>query len=235
MRSSPRKLSSETDLYTAAINGLARRAYSVHEMRVYLERRVQNKDDVKPILDRLKQNSYLDDERYARQFVRMHAEIRKQGPFRIARDLRARGVPDRHIEKALAERATESSDDTLVRAHLTRRLKSLRGPLDERRKASLYRSLLRAGFSSEVIRRELRSVAKVSVDDLPEVSTDEISGTGRLEVSLRPQGTACRAPTSAARLNEFDRFLCPGGIFCRLKTKPRQLRQGFLLRGDLLA
>ena len=33
MRSSPRKLSTETDLYTAAINSLARRAYSVYEMR----------------------------------------------------------------------------------------------------------------------------------------------------------------------------------------------------------
>ena len=99
------------------------------------------------ILDRLKQNNYLDDARYARQFVRLRSEFAKQGAFRIARDLRARGVPDRHIEAALAERSAESDDSALVRAHLARRLKSLRGPLDERRKASLYRSLLRAGFS----------------------------------------------------------------------------------------
>ena len=55
MRSSPRKLSTETDLYTAAINGLARRAYSVYEMRTYLERRAEDKDVVKGVLDRLKQ------------------------------------------------------------------------------------------------------------------------------------------------------------------------------------
>ena len=173
MRSSPRKLSTETDLYTAAINGLARRAYSVHEMRVYLERRAQDKEAVKPILEKLKQNNYLDDARYARQFVRLRSDVRKQGAFRIARDLRARGVPDRHIEAALAERSGESDDNSLVRAHLARRLKSLRGPLDERRKASLYRSLLRAGFSAEIIRRELRSMTNVSVDDLPEGSPEE--------------------------------------------------------------
>src|SRR5579872_5153573 len=135
MRSSPRKLSTEIDLYTAAINGLARRAYSVHEMRVYLERRAEDKNAVGAILDRLKQSSYLDDARYARQFVRLHSEIRKQGSFRIARDLRARGVPDRHIEAALAERAAESDEGALVRAQLARKLKSLRTPMDDRRKA----------------------------------------------------------------------------------------------------
>ena len=137
-------------------------------MRLYLERRAEDKDTVRPILERLKQNSYLDDARYARQFVRRRSEIRKQGAFRIARDLRARGVPDRHIEAAIAERAAESDDGELARELIKRRLKSLRGPLDERRKASLCRSLLRAGFSSDIIRRELRNTAKVALNDLPE-------------------------------------------------------------------
>ncbi len=176
MRSTPRKfgrkLGTEGELYTAAINGLARRAYSVYEMRTYLERRAQDKEVVKPILDQLKQRKLLDDARYARQFVRLHAEIRKQGSFRMARDLRARGVPDRHIEAALAERAAESDEGEIVRARLVRRMKSLRGPLDQRRTASIYRSLLRAGFSADTIRRELRSLAKVSVDDLPETPSE---------------------------------------------------------------
>jgi regulatory protein len=174
MRSSPRKLSSETDLYTAAVNGLARRAYSVYEMRAYLERRAEDKDVVKTVLNRLKQLDYLDDRRYARQFVRLHTELRKQGAFRIARDLRARGVPDRYIEAALAERSPESSESALVRQRLDRRIKSLRGPLDERRVASLYRSLLRAGFSADTIRRELSALAKKPMDDLPANPSEEI-------------------------------------------------------------
>ena len=174
MRSTPRKLSSETDLYTAAVNGLARRAYSVYEMRTYLERRAEDKDSVKSVLDRLKNLDYLDDGRYARQFVRLHTELRKQGAFRIARDLRARGVPDRHIEAALAERSPESSESALVRERLQRRIKLLRGPLDERRVASLYRSLLRAGFSADTIRRELSALAKKPIDDLPVTPREEI-------------------------------------------------------------
>ena len=173
MRKSPQKLLSETDLYTAAINALARRAYSVHEMRAYLERRAEEKKTVAGVMDRLRDHKYLDDARYARQFVRLRSELRKQGAFRIARDLRARGVPDRHIEAALAERTAESDEGAVVRTRLARRLKSLRGPLDDRKKASLYRSLLRAGFSSDTIRRELRSVANIIVDELPEASPEE--------------------------------------------------------------
>jgi SOS response regulatory protein OraA/RecX len=168
MRSRPRKLETESELYTAAINGLARRAYSVYEMRTYLERRAEDKDAVKSVLDRLKHLEYLDDARYARQFVRLHTELRKQGAFRIARDLRARGVPDRHIESALAERSPDSSESTLVRERLQRRIKSLRGPLDERRVASLYRGLLRAGFSADTIRRELSALTEKAVEEIPE-------------------------------------------------------------------
>ncbi|MGD0906628.1 MAG: regulatory protein RecX [Candidatus Acidiferrales bacterium] len=142
-------------------------------MRTYLERRAEDKDAVKKILDRLKERTYLDDARYARQFVRLRAELRKQGAFRIARDLRARGVPDRHIDAALAEHAADSDESALVRARLSRRLKTLRGPFDERRKASIYRSLLRAGFSPETVRRELRSIANISVDEFDESSREE--------------------------------------------------------------
>ena len=173
MRKQPRKLLTETDLYTAAINALARRAYSIHDMRVYLERRAEEKKTAGAVMDRLKEHKYLDDARYARQFVRLRAELRKQGAFRIARDLRAHGVPDRHIEAALAERAPESDEGATVRARLARRLKSLRGPLDERKKASLYRSLLRAGFSSDTIRRELRAVANIVVDESPNAPPEE--------------------------------------------------------------
>ncbi len=168
MRPVVRKLSSETDLYTCAINALSRRAYSVYEMRTFLERRAEEEETVPPILARLKEHKYLDDERYARQFVRQRAEIRKQGAYRIARDLRARGVPDRHIEAAIAERIGESDEGAVVRARLTRRLKTLRGPLDQRRTASIYNSLLRAGFAADTIRRELRALAKVHVDESQE-------------------------------------------------------------------
>jgi regulatory protein len=165
MRSTPRKLASEDLLYAAAMRALMRRAYSVYEMRVYLEqRRAEDKKFVQSVLRRLKDHDYIDDARYARQFARVHAQNRRQGSYRIARDLRARGIPDRHIEAALAEAFVEADEASLVRQRIERKLKNLRGPLDQRRVASIYGGLLRAGFSSDVIRRELRALTKQAAE-----------------------------------------------------------------------
>jgi len=161
----PRQLNSESALYDAAIKILMRRAHSVHEMKQALERRCEDSTLVKNVMARLKQNGYIDDARYAKQFTRHRTESRKQGKFRIARDLRARGVPDRHIESAIEESAQQTDEAALVRQRIERKLRASRGEIDERKLASLYRSLLRAGFSADVIRRQLKSLTR---EDVPE-------------------------------------------------------------------
>jgi regulatory protein len=170
MRSrSPRKLATEEELYAAALRALMRRAHSVHEMRELLERRAEETSIVRPVLERLKQHKYLDDGRYACEFARARAQSRRQGRYRIARELRGRGVPDRHIEAALDEVFTETDEATLIRARLKRRLARLGGAvreLDERKLASLYRSLLHAGFSSDAIRTELRALSLLDPADV---------------------------------------------------------------------
>lgn len=168
MRKAPKKHAREEALYAAALRALMRRAHSVYEMRQYLERRAEDPKHAHSVLQRLKREKLLDDARYARQFARYHAESRRQGRYRIARELRTRGVPDRHIEAAIEETFAETDETALVRQRIERKLKLLRGPLDERRLASLYRTLLRAGFAADIIRRELHTVAKVAVDELPE-------------------------------------------------------------------
>ncbi|HTT32892.1 MAG TPA: regulatory protein RecX [Methylomirabilota bacterium] len=146
-----------------------RRAHSVHEMKQALERRCDDKSLIKKVMDRLKSAGYIDDARYAKQFARQRTEVRKQGKFRVARDLRARGVPDRHIETALEEISQSTDESSLVRQRIERKLRASRGEIDDKKLASLYRSLLRSGFSADVIRRELRSLTR---EDVPEVETD---------------------------------------------------------------
>src|SRR5437762_13044885 len=117
MFSRPRQLETEEALYDVAVRALMRRALSVHEMRQKLERRSDNKLLVEVVMARLKENGMIDDARYAKQFARQRTESRKQGKFRVARDLRARGIPDRHIESALEEVA-ENTDEEIGRAHV---------------------------------------------------------------------------------------------------------------------
>jgi regulatory protein len=161
-----RKLDSEDELYDVAVRALMRRGHSVNEMQKLLARRADNELLVKVVLARLRENGQLDDARYAKQFVRQRTEIRRQGKYRITRDLRARGVPDEHIESALAESAEQTDETALVRQRIERKLKLTRGEVDERKIASLYRSLMRAGFAPDLIRRELQSMTKAQVPEV---------------------------------------------------------------------
>jgi len=172
--SKPPQLETEEELYDVAVRALMRRAHSVHEMKKKLERRSDNKLLVQLVMARLKENGLIDDARYAKQFARQRTESRKQGKFRVARDLRARGVPDRHIETALEEAAQETDEAAIVRQRIERKLRAFRGPdtskkIDERKMASIHRSLLRAGFPADIIRRELHSLTR---EELPETETD---------------------------------------------------------------
>ncbi len=165
----PRLLQTEAGLYEAAIKMLLRRAHSVSEMKKALARRCDEEKIVKNVLERLKRENLIDDARYARQFTRHRAVSRKQGEFRIARELRARGVPHQHIAAALKDAAEESDPAAVVRQRIERKLRMYRGEIDEKKLASLYRSLVGAGFPTELIRRELKQLTK---EDVPEVESE---------------------------------------------------------------
>jgi regulatory protein len=165
----PRQIETESALYEAAIKILTRRARSVHEMKKALERRCEDKSLIGNVMERLKSAGLIDDARYAKQFARQRTETRKQGKFRIARDLRGRGIPDRHIEGALEEAAKNTDEAAVVRQRIERKLRSYRGEIDEKKLASMYRSLLRAGFSTDVVRRELKAATR---EDVPEAEAE---------------------------------------------------------------
>ncbi len=162
----------ETDaqVYDAAIKILMRRAHSVHEMKKALARRCEDDKIVRSVMERLKRENLLDDARYAKQFTRLRTESRKQGEFRIARDLRARGIPDRHIETAIKDAAAASDPAAIVRQRIERKLRLFRGEIDERKMASLYRSLIGAGFPSDLIRKELH---RITHEEIPEVDPSD--------------------------------------------------------------
>jgi regulatory protein len=169
MRPAVPLLASEEQLYTSALRALMRRAYSVHEMRVYLERRSGEPDLAQKIVSRLKTEKLIDDARYALDFARQRAQTRKQGRYRIARELRNRGVPDRHIEEALTQTFAETDEVLMVQKMIERKLRTLRGPLEARQVASLQRLLLRAGFDSETIRSQMRTALANRAVTLPDV------------------------------------------------------------------
>ena len=105
-------------------------------------------------LARLREDGYLDDERYARLYVEDKRGLEQWGAERIRRDLTARGVDRELVEAALGAGAPESE---LHRALALLRRRFPVAPDDRRERERALRMLLRKGYDYEVARQALAS------------------------------------------------------------------------------
>lgn len=136
---------------------LARRAYSVAELRRALARRFPNPAAVQAAVRRLRELKLLDDRKLAEQYASSLARDRAYGRARVRRELKARRVEDRHIEPALDEVFAEVDERELLERLLDRKLRTLRLPLTAAKLFSLCQSLARRGFRSDDIMKAVRS------------------------------------------------------------------------------
>jgi regulatory protein len=154
------------DPLTAALRMLARRPYSVAEMRRALEKKYPDSSQVPKAIARLRELHYLDDKKFAEHYASSLVRNRAYGRYRIRRELKAKLVDYRQIEPALQQAFGETSERELLEQALAKKLRTLRLPLTRPRFHSLCQSLLRRGFNSGDIikavraRPELRPVAE---------------------------------------------------------------------------
>jgi regulatory protein len=136
---------------------LARRPYSLAEMRHALEKKYPDSNQVRKAITRLRELHYLDDKKFAEHYASSLARNRAYGRHRIRRELRAKLVDYRQIEPALAQAFEETSEGDLLEQTLEKKIRSLRLPLDRARLAALCRSLLRRGFRGDDIMKAVRA------------------------------------------------------------------------------
>ena len=82
---------------------LARRPYSVAELRRALERKFPSDSAVADVVARLRQLGYLDDKKFAEQTAYSLAHNRALGPHRVRRELKAKLVNYKFIEPAIEQ------------------------------------------------------------------------------------------------------------------------------------
>jgi regulatory protein len=151
----------------AAATLLARRDFCSIELGAKLSAQGFEPDSVRSALEQLIERRYLDDERYARQFVAIRAE-RGHGPLRIRRDLAELG-----LQAALIDAQLESHGEwpELARRVLSRRF----GPQPPRSwpvKARQMRFLQYRGFSNDQIRCALGADTIADFGTEPETDLD---------------------------------------------------------------
>lgn len=133
----------------AALRLLAIRDRSKHELKTRLERRFCS-EEVKQTLDYLEQIGYLDDLRFARNYVQSRNRHRPTGNYLLRLELSNKGIEDSQIEQVLNSSELENELAlTLVRQRLGRLQRD--DALVRVRK--VYGLLQRRGFPGNVARK----------------------------------------------------------------------------------
>ncbi|MEI7036223.1 regulatory protein RecX [Fulvimonas yonginensis] len=143
--------------YDKALGLLARREHSRRELELKLRHGGYDAEEAGAAVERLGEQRYQDDDRFAEVLVRSRAS-QGYGPQRIRAELKSHGVPDGRIRELLDAAGVDweaSAADQLRRRYGAR---SSREPAERARRAQF---LLRRGFAAATVRR----VTHAEVDD----------------------------------------------------------------------
>jgi regulatory protein len=144
---------------------LSRRELSTMQVRQRLARKGFEADAVHAAASRLLGNGALDDRRVALAAARTHAQVKRHGRDRVARELSALGI-DRHVaDEALAEVFGTVDETALLEQALDRRLRPHLDVRDAAVQRRLFGALLRQGFDGQAVSRALRARARTQTDE----------------------------------------------------------------------
>jgi regulatory protein len=143
--------------YDKALGLLARREHSRRELGMKLRQGGYEGDEAGAALDRLGEQNYQDDDRFAEVLVRTRIG-QGYGPQRLRMELKTHGLSDARIRECLD--AADVDWNASAAAQLRRRY-GTKPATDPSERAKRAQFLLRRGFSAATV----RSVTHAEVDD----------------------------------------------------------------------
>ncbi len=127
----------------------SRQEKCTYDIRIKLKNWNLSVEDTEQIVRQLKEDKYLDDERYARFFVRDKFAFNKWGRQKIRYMLHAKSIDNSIIEKALTELSDDEYHQTLL-DELKKKRKHLSGNNLFQLKAKLFNFASQRGFESNL-------------------------------------------------------------------------------------
>jgi regulatory protein len=143
--------------YNRALGLLARREHSRRELKLKLRQKGYEGEEASEAIDRLGEQHYQDDDRFAGSLVRSRV-AQGYGPMRVRAELKSHGLSEARIRAVLDEADVDWNASAL--AQVRRRFGSGSTP-DRDEKARRAQFLLRRGFPAATV----RSVTHADVDD----------------------------------------------------------------------
>jgi regulatory protein len=159
-----KRVHDEESLYDYAVRALGRRMRTVAELKRLLRQKLIAGDAetvIGNVVDRLKEQRYLNDNQYAATYAQLRRDGSKHGRQRVITDLKVKGVHGEVIAKNVGEAYENVDDEAQAREFLRRkRIKqpsvAKRGDIEGMKKsqketARVFRALVRAGFRTGTV------------------------------------------------------------------------------------
>lgn len=138
-------------LKSKALDFLARRDYAYHELLQRLLQYGYELEEIRTVLDDLKQKRFIDDARYAENII--NSKSRKYGSLKIRHILQQKIANNDIIRESIAN----NPQDELATACTLLRKKYREAPSDNNTRAKYMRFLISRGFNSSIALKAITS------------------------------------------------------------------------------
>ncbi len=146
-----------------ALHLLDRHSYTEAAMCRKLRERGTDEETILNVISFLKGYHYIDDEDYARRYIKAALHAGKSGLKKIQYDLVGKGIDKNIVESVIAELSEEDFDENEAIMPILQ--KKLKGDFSFQNKMKAKRYLLSRGFSVESIDRALRKTEEEGSGD----------------------------------------------------------------------
>lgn len=135
----------------------AKAEHCIHEMKEKMRKWEVDDATQERVIEYLVKERYIDEERYARFFIRAKKDYNKWGTKKIECALRMKRIPEKIYKPLLDEICHDDYKEILVPL-LRNKLKSVKGNSDYEIKAKLIRFALSRGFEMDQITDSLKDL-----------------------------------------------------------------------------
>ena len=158
MKEASKRAAAESDTASAklvkaksdALRFLSFKPRSVKELEEKLRRKRYNSDLIGKVVEQLKRQGLLDDEKFGRLMAHSRVHTRPMSKKRLEFDLERKGLSKETVQKSL-ESLGDYDERKTARDLAFGRFQKMTGLSDEKKKARLFGFLRRRGFSTETI------------------------------------------------------------------------------------
>ncbi len=137
----------------------ARQERCSYDIRLKLRQWQISNVDIERIIKQLIADGFINDERYARMFVRDKSKFNKWGPQKITYTLKSKHFPDDIIKDALSE-IDHANDELTLKELLSKKMKGIKAKSTYDLKTKLIRFGISRGFDYDLVSKTTSLIIK---------------------------------------------------------------------------